>query len=138
MPHSALYAEPERLQSAGYLTVVREEAGRRRKRYTVTERGREAVDRWRRTPVEGARVEMRDLSLLKLHLGADPTVLAREQVEAHRQTLAEYERRRAQDPGSGSRGPWLTLEAGIGHEREWIRFWTELAGEAPADDPGAG
>jgi Virulence activator alpha C-term len=58
---------------------------------------------------------MRDLSLLKLHLGADPATLAPAQLEAHKRKLAAYERRRAQDP-------WLTLDAGIAHEREWVRF----------------
>jgi hypothetical protein len=24
-------------------------------------------------------------------------------------------------------GPRLVLESGIGHEREWVRFWSELA-----------
>jgi PadR family transcriptional regulator, regulatory protein AphA len=127
VPHSALYAEPARLEAGGYLTSEREEAGRRRKRYVLTARGREALESWRRTPNEEARVEMRDLSLLKLHLGADPRLLAAAQLEAHRRKLAEYERRRAEDPGSGPRGPWLTLDAGIGHEREWVRYWSELA-----------
>jgi PadR family transcriptional regulator AphA len=77
-------------------------------------------------PAGVARVEMRDLSLLKLHLGADPATLAPAQLEAHKRTLAAYERRRAQDPGTGPRGPWLTLDAGIAHERAWVRFWTEL------------
>ena len=126
VPHSALYAEPERLERAGYLTSEREETGRRRKRYALTEHGREALARWRETPTEDARVEMRDTSLLKLHLGADPGRLAPAQLEAHMRKLAAYERRKAQDPGSGPRGPWLTLDAGIGHEREWVRFWMEI------------
>jgi PadR family transcriptional regulator AphA len=126
VPHSALYAEPERLEAAGYLTSEHEEGGRRRKRYALTEFGRVALEQWRATVVEDARVEMRDLSLLKLHLGADPAALAPAQVEAHRRKLADYERRRAEDPGTGPRGPWLTLDAGIAHEREWVRFWTEL------------
>jgi PadR family transcriptional regulator, regulatory protein AphA len=126
VPHSALYAEPERLEAAGYLTSEREEGGRRRKRYALTKRGRDALAQWRATVIEDARVEMRDLSLLKLHLGADPATLAPAQLEAHKRKLAAYERRRAQDAGSGPRGPWLTLDAGIAHERAWVRFWTAL------------
>lgn len=132
VPHSALYAEPERLERAGYLTSEREEMGRRRKRYAVTERGREALERWRETPTADARVEMRDPSLLKLHLGADPATLAPAELEAHKRKLAAYEQRRAQDRGSGPRGPWLTLDAGIGHEREWVRYWTELTRRYPS------
>ena len=44
IPHSQLYAEPERLAKAGYLSERRERTGRRRKHYSLTERdGR----RWR-------------------------------------------------------------------------------------------
>jgi len=49
-------------------------------------------------------------------MGADPAILAPAQVAAHRHTLAAYERRRAQDPGTGPRGAWHTLDAGIAHE----------------------
>ena len=145
VPHSALYAEPERLERAGYLTREQEEGGRRRKRYALTDAGREALERWRQTPSTVTKVEMRDPSLLKLHLGADPATLAPAELEAHRHKLAAYERRRAQDPGTEPRGPWLTLDAGIGHEREWIRFWSEVmrlypAAEAPrrVDAGGSG
>ena len=47
--------------------------------------------------------------------------------KAHRQKLGEYEAMSAADPGSGPRGPWLTLDSGIAHEREWVRFWQSLA-----------
>ena len=40
IPHSQLYAEPERLAGAGYLKVRQEEGGRRRKHYALTARGR--------------------------------------------------------------------------------------------------
>jgi DNA-binding PadR family transcriptional regulator len=126
VPHSQLYAEPERLEGAGYLTSEREQSGRRRKHYKLTERGRQALERWRETPTEDARVEMRDLSLLKLHLGADPATFATHQLQAHQRKLAAYEQRRAEDPGTPPRGPWLTLDAGIAHEREWVRFWADL------------
>jgi virulence activator alpha len=47
--------------------------------------------------------------------------------EAHRRKLAEYEHRLAERPRAP--GPWLALEAGIRHEREWVRFWDEVAEE---------
>ena len=40
IPHSQLYAEPERLARAGYLRERREQTGRRRKHYSLTEKGR--------------------------------------------------------------------------------------------------
>ena len=45
-PHTTLYAEPARLASAGYLHEEQEAGGRRRKEYTITARGREALDTW--------------------------------------------------------------------------------------------
>ena len=128
VPHSQLYSEPDRLADAGYLVREQERSGLRRKRYRLTERGRAALEEWRRTPTLRL-PELRDESLLKLFFDADPRTFAGAQRDAHRAKLAEYERRAEQDPGSEPRGPWLTLAAGIAHEREWVRFWSELAGD---------
>lgn len=122
MQHAQLYSEPERLAGAGYLTQRREESGRRRKHYSITAKGTEALAQWRATPADRT-YELRDPSLLKLFFGADPAAIAEAQIDAHRSRLAEYERMASLDSGSGPRGPWLTLEAGIGHERQSIRFW---------------
>ena len=126
LQHAQLYSEPERLAGAGYLKERREEGGRRRRHYSLTAKGRKALEEWRGAPTERL-YELRDLSLLKLFFGADPKDLAQSQLEAHRSKLAEYERLQKQDPGTDPRGPWLALEAGIGHERESIRFWEGLA-----------
>lgn len=128
VPHSQLYAEPERLAHAGCLDERREQGGRRRRLYSLTEAGREALARWREEP-SGDLPELRDPGLLKLFFGADQRALAVVRREAHSAKLAEYEQRRRLDTGEGPRGPWRALEAGIAHEREWVRFWAELAGE---------
>jgi DNA-binding PadR family transcriptional regulator len=120
--HAQLYSEPERLTGAGYLKERRERSGRRRRRYSLTAKGRRTLDDWRREPT-GQLSELRDPGLLKLFFGADQAELAEVQLEAHRRKLAEYEALQRFDSGEGPRGPWLTLESGIGHEREWIRFW---------------
>ena len=129
VPHSQLYAEPERLAGAGYLVERREATGRRRRLYSLTERGREALAAWRAEPT-GELPELRDPGLLKLFFGAEERALAAVRCEAHRAKLAAYEARRRLDTGEGPRGPWLALEAGIAHEREWVRFWTQLAEES--------
>jgi PadR family transcriptional regulator, regulatory protein AphA len=126
VPHSQLYAEPERLAEAGYLSERREEGGRRRRVYRITPQGRRALEAWRRKPPEELG-ELREPGLLKLFFGADPQAVARTQVELHRAKLAEYEERARFDPGTGPRGPWLALQAGIRHTKEWIAFWGELA-----------
>jgi DNA-binding PadR family transcriptional regulator len=126
VPHSQLYAEPARLAAAGYLNESQEKSGRRRKRYTLTAAGREALARWRDEPTEEM-PELRDLSLLKLFFGGDPKRIAAAQLAAHSGTLAAYEGMLESDIGEGPRGVWLSLEAGIAHEREWVRFWKKLA-----------
>src|SRR3954469_7133674 len=42
--HAQRYAEPDRLVEGGYLSVEREEGGRRRKLYEVTKSGRRALE----------------------------------------------------------------------------------------------
>jgi PadR family transcriptional regulator AphA len=126
IPHSQVYAEPARLAAAGYMRESQEKGGRRRKRYGITARGAKALAKWRDQPTD-ALPELRDLSLLKLFFGGDVEALARAQLEAHRHKLAFYEELRAADTGEGPRGGWLALEAGLAHEREWLRFWGNLA-----------
>jgi PadR family transcriptional regulator AphA len=128
VPHSQVYAEPARLAADGYLTERRETGGRRRKTYALTAKGRRALERWRHTPT-GELPELRDLSLLKMFFGGDPAALAAPQAAAHRAKLESYRALAATDTGDDPRGPWRTLEAGIAHEREWVRFWSQLAGE---------
>ncbi len=126
LAHSQLYAEPERLARAGHVTERRETTGRRRRRYTLTERGRRAYRDWLEEPHTGG-YELRDPGLLKLALGADPGRLASAQLAAHRARLDAYEAIAAtRGAGAGGDGRLLALRAGIGHEREYIRFWSEL------------
>jgi PadR family transcriptional regulator AphA len=129
IPHSQLYAEPERLARAGLLSERREETGRRRRLFTLTAEGHAALAAWRAERSEDPLPELRDPGLLRLFFGADPAALAAARAEAHRAKLEEYERQAARDSGDAPRGPWLALAAGVRHEREWVRFWEELAGE---------
>jgi PadR family transcriptional regulator AphA len=124
-PHSQLYAEPARLAGAGYVKERRESGGRRRRHYSLTARGRRVLERWTREPIDRD-AELRDPGILKLFFGADPAELAREQVELHRRRLAEYEELRSEIAPQAPAGVQLALEAGIGHEREYVRFWSEL------------
>jgi PadR family transcriptional regulator, regulatory protein AphA len=124
IPHTQLYTECSRLAAEGLLLEHREQTGRRRRTYTLTERGRELLYRWRDEPT-GELYELRDASTLKLFFGGDPKALARSQLEAHRRHLDVYERIRA-STSDVPRGQLLALEAGIGHEREFIRFWAKV------------
>ena len=123
--HSQLYSEPVRLARGGFAEEEREERGRRRRTYRITERGREALAAWR-ADVHPEPTELRDLGLLKLFLGADPGAIAAGQVETHRAKLEEYEAMHAGVPEGVPPGMVTALEAGIAHEREWVRFWENL------------
>jgi PadR family transcriptional regulator, regulatory protein AphA len=128
IPHSQLYAEPERLAKAGYLRERREQTGRRRKHYSVTPKGRSALKEWLRTPTEEL-YELRDPGLLKLAFGADMQVLAKAQLSAHEERLEELRRLATTLKAAGvPEEQLLVAEAGIGHSREYVRFWRKLAG----------
>ena len=120
--HAQLYSEPERLAQDGLVSEEREETGRRRKRYAITADGREALATWRANP-SSAFTELRDPGLLQLFFGADPRALAEKQLEIHDVKLADYVRQRDELPPNLPRGMRLALDAGIGHEQEWVRFW---------------
>jgi PadR family transcriptional regulator AphA len=123
--HTQLYGEPARLAKAGYLTEQQEATGRRRKTYALTKKGREALAQWLTGPTS-AFTELRDPGLLKLYFGADPQAVAAEQAELHRRKLAEYETLVAHGSPEEAEGPWLALQAGLAHEREWVRYWEKL------------
>ena len=124
--HAQLYTEPERLARGGYVSERREESGRRRKLYRLTEKGRKALEDWRAEPTAQLS-EVRDIGLLKLFFGADKTQLAQVQLEAHRAELADYESIRDSLAADVPEGPRLALEFGMRHARTWIGFWEELA-----------
>ncbi len=126
LPHAQLYSEPARLAGGGYLTETREPHGRRRKLYSLTDTGREALEEWLRVLTPEPYV-LRDLALLKLFFGADGAALAKSQIALHRQKLAEHEALAANDPGTPPRGPWEALNLGIRHHRESVAFWEEQA-----------
>lgn len=124
IPHTQIYTECSRLADAGLLGERREETGRRRRIYSLTAAGRKALDEWLANP-EADLYEVRDPGLLKLFCGADPRELARTQLEHHQRRLAGYEEMLAHnDMPEGVR---LALEGGVGHQREYVRFWSRLA-----------
>jgi DNA-binding PadR family transcriptional regulator len=125
-PHAQLYSEPKRLAAAGLIAEEREQGGRRRKHYSLTGAGREALAAWRAEPTDDLG-ELRQPALLKLFFGADPALIAPVQIEAHRRKLAEYEAIRDAMPAGTPSGARLALEAGIQAESGFVAYWEELA-----------
>src|SRR5437660_7235474 len=136
VPHTQLYSECARLADAGLLSERREQSGRRRRTYSLTERGRQALERWLAQPTAELE-QVRDPGTLKLFLGGDPQRLAPAQLRAHEEQLKIYEQIYASFVPDAPRGWRLSLEVGIGHEREFIRFWSRLAGGPQGDSASA-
>jgi len=124
-PEREIYAEAARLTEAGLLSERREELGRRRRFYALTETGVDALEEWLAAP-SGDLFELRDLGLLKLYFGADPKPFAAIRLPIHERKLAEHEERIRVFGEELPPGVRLAIEAGIGHEREWVRFWELL------------
>ena len=136
-PHTQLYAEPARLAEAGLLNETREQTGRRRRHYEITEAGRERLQEWLVEPVTSPN-EIRDLALLKLFFTelADRDAveaLAAEQVAAHRAKAAIYQAivdRFADRPQLAHR--LLSAELGIRLSETAADFWEEVQSAASA------
>ena len=124
IPHSQIYSECARLAEEGLLDESREDGGRRRRFYKLTQRGRSALEKWRSEPTDRA-LEGRSLAALKLFLGTDPVALAEAQLPMHRQRLREMEA--SVSYPALPKGIRLTTELGINQERALIRFWSRIA-----------
>jgi PadR family transcriptional regulator AphA len=135
-PHTQLYQEPDRLARAGLLVEEREENGRRRRTYAITEVGREALAAWLREPGTDV-MQFRDLAALKMFLSEsmstdDLVAMAREQVRLYEQRLAEYAAigaRYADRPELGRR--MAPLDLGIRLTRAALDFWRDIAADPP-------
>jgi PadR family transcriptional regulator, regulatory protein AphA len=90
VPHTTFYAEPARLAQAGYLTEEQEPAGRRRKLYELTDKGRAALEEWV-ADTDVSPPQLRDEAVLKVFLGADPVRVFRHRLQWHRAKLRELE-----------------------------------------------
>ena len=135
-PHTQLYQEPDRLARAGLLIEEREQDGRRRRTYAITEAGREALAAWLREPTAEV-VQFRDVASLKIFFSEfmstdDLVAMAREQVRLYEQRLAEYAAigaRYANRPELGRR--MASLDLGIRLTRTARDFWRDIAADPP-------
>jgi PadR family transcriptional regulator AphA len=154
-PHTLLYGEPARLTGLGMLSEEREEGGRRRRIFTITPAGLDALQAWLGRPSREP-TELRDPGLLQLFLAdlGPPEArqaIAAEQLAIHRAKLAGYQgdqrrERGPRDPGPGHRTAerWReeTVRMGLLFERAAVDFWTGVAdngdrAEAAADQARA-
>lgn len=124
VPHTTFYDEPARLARAGYLSERQEQGGRRRKRYSLTDAGREALRAWADSPGSPP-AQYRDEGMLKVFAGADPLVVFAGRGDWHRTKLAELEgylaslrtgQEGGEGPSSHSRSPRRRRESRGGRE----------------------
>jgi DNA-binding PadR family transcriptional regulator len=127
-PHAQLYSEPIRLLGAGLVSEEQEDGGRRRRVFTITPAGTDALQTWLAEPTVEL-PEIRDIALLKVFFGADArdhtamSRLASAQLRAHRERLDLYE---AMDNDSTPEHPRSTLRFGIAYELSVMAFWEEM------------
>ena len=65
----------------------------------------------------------------KLCFGADPRAVADDQLRRHRQQLETF--RALIKVPELTAGMRVALQAGIGHEREYVRFWRRVGASDP-------
>jgi DNA-binding PadR family transcriptional regulator len=133
VPHTTFYDEPARLAKAGYLSQSQEQGGRKRKRYALTDAGREALRAWTETP--GApHSQYRDEAMLKVFAGADPVAAFVGRTDWHHAQLAELEGylEALKEDREGRRedewrGPETTVLGGIAYHRQMIAIFESFA-----------
>lgn len=123
VPHTTFYAEPTRLAKGGHLSVTQEAKGRRRKLYSLTEEGREALHRWRQSS-ELTPPQLREEGVLKIFAGGEPIPIFMERCDWHRAKLAELEgylEAVTEKASSGEDVPWegvrRSLQVGVAYHR---------------------
>jgi len=138
-PHSQLYGEPVRLAEAGLVEEQRESTGRRRRVFSITDAGREALRAWLADP-NADLPEIRDTGLLKLAFSTEATpdqivALARQQSQAHRERLEFYQALSA-ELGPDSDPAFVTLGLGLAWEQAATDFWAGIAEKPPGQSAG--
>jgi PadR family transcriptional regulator, regulatory protein AphA len=129
VPHTTAYEEPARLAAAGYLSARQEEGGRRRRIYSLTEKGREALAEWAASPTASP-PQLWDEAVLKVFAGADPEPIREEREAWHRMKLEELQGMLdvvRQSDGFERSEP--TLRAGVAYHQLWLELLERLGGE---------
>jgi PadR family transcriptional regulator AphA len=122
VPHTTAYEEPARLAAAGYLAARQEEGGRRRRIYSLTEKGREALAAWA-ADATVTPPQLREEAILKVFAGADPGPLGaarRAWHEAKRDELGAM--LKEVHEAEGFAASERTLMAGVGYHQKMLEL----------------
>lgn len=130
-PHSLLYSEPARLASHGLLLTQEENTGRRRRTYSITDKGRSILTEWLKAPTDDA-FQIRNVAEIKLFFAEIVdhryiVSLAEQQVEAHRKRLTMYEEMQKKFSHQAHlKLRMIPLNLGVRLERTALEFWQSL------------
>jgi PadR family transcriptional regulator, regulatory protein AphA len=132
VPHTTAYEEPARLTSGGYLAARQEEGGRRRRVYSLTEKGREALAAWA-ADVAVTPPQLREEAILKMFAGGDPQPLGaarRAWHEGKRDELSAMLREVRE--ADGYEASERTLTVGVAYHQKMLEL-LDLLDQARAD-----
>lgn len=125
VPHTTAYEEPARLAAAGYLSVRQEAGGRRRRFYSLTEAGRDALAEWA-ADASVAPPQLREEAILKVFAGADPGPLAESRRAWHEAKVEELSSYLREVRAAGEKGDLAaserTLLAGVGYHQKMLEL----------------
>jgi PadR family transcriptional regulator, regulatory protein AphA len=127
VPHTTAYEEPARLATAGYLGARQEDGGRRRRIYSLTERGRVALAAWAGdttvTPPQ-----LREEAILKIFAGADPGPLGAARRAWHESKRNELSAMLAEvREADGYEASERTLTVGVTYHQKMLELLDALA-----------
>ncbi|SDI50765.1 DNA-binding transcriptional regulator, PadR family [Actinokineospora alba] len=136
--HSQLYDEPARLAEDGLVTASVEEGGRRKRTYSITPKGREALAKWLASPTP-EQTEVRDLGLLKLFFASfgdegNLLDLARARYASHKARADGYIEQHERIINHADKWQVKSLELGIRFERVVEEFWSDFIAELEAEE----
>jgi DNA-binding PadR family transcriptional regulator len=133
VPHTTAYEEPARLAAAGYLSASQEEEGRRRRVYSLTEKGSEALREWASDP-RLAPPQLREEAMLKVFAGSDPGPVLESRRVWHEAKRAELEAMLAEvqaQKGDAETAAERTLIAGVTYHQKMLEMIDVLT-QAPS------
>jgi PadR family transcriptional regulator, regulatory protein AphA len=132
VPHTTAYEEPARLATAGYLAAHQEKGGRRRRVYSLTDKGRKALAKWA-ADAEVIPPQLRDEAILKVFAGADPDALHDSREAWHREKLVELRGYlNLTRAGKGFGRSERTLLAGVAYHQKMLEAIEMVAEERGA------
>jgi DNA-binding PadR family transcriptional regulator len=137
VPHTGVYRECERLCDRGLLAASQEESGRRRRAYSLTDRGQEALVEWVRTPTEST-MQIRDIAQVKMmaaELSTKDAVreLATAQARVYRERLARLEALAERFSSPRFRLRTVSISMGRAVYTAAAEFWENVAENPPAE-----